>query len=68
MKKTREEQIEKLISDYETVVKVIDKDAKENESDRSYGGIIRSAKFPNISIYLFQLGEDYSELKSKTFE
>jgi uncharacterized protein YeeX (DUF496 family) len=36
--------IKQLINDYNTVVKVIDKDAKDDTSDRAYGGIIRSTK------------------------
>lgn len=33
-----------LIDDYNTVVKIVDKDANEDKSDRAYGGIIRSVK------------------------
>ena len=35
--------IEELVKEYTTVVKVVDKDANEND-DRAYGGIVRSVK------------------------
>lgn len=35
--------IEELINDYNSVVKVVDKNAAEDE-DRAYGGVIRSVK------------------------
>lgn len=38
------EKINNLINDYNTVVKVIDKDAKNDTSQRAYGGIIRATK------------------------
>ena len=38
------EKIKKLIDDYNTVVKVIDREAKDDTSDRAYGGIIRATK------------------------
>jgi hypothetical protein len=39
-----ENRINQLINDYNTVVKVIDKDAKDDTSERAYGGIIRATK------------------------
>ncbi len=36
--------INQLINDYNTVVKVIDKNAKDDTSERAYGGIIRATK------------------------
>lgn len=36
--------INKLIRTYEDVIKIVDKDAAENEEGRAYGGIIRSVK------------------------
>ncbi len=44
MKEESKKKIADLINDYNTVVKVIDKDANDTESERAYGGIIRAAK------------------------
>ncbi|WP_424946431.1 restriction endonuclease [Candidatus Spongiihabitans sp.] len=40
---TISEQLKQIISDYDAVIKVIDKDARESE-DRAYGGFVRMAK------------------------
>ncbi len=40
----RKTSIQQLINDYNTVVKVIDKNAKDDISVRAYGGIIRATK------------------------
>jgi hypothetical protein len=39
-----EDKINQLIKDYNTVVKVIDKEAKDDTSERAYGGIVRATK------------------------
>ncbi len=44
MKSKSKKRILDLINDYNTVVKVIDKDAKDDSTDRAYGGIIRVTK------------------------
>lgn len=38
------EKIKDLVNDYTTVVKVVDKKARDDESNRAYGGIVRSIK------------------------
>jgi len=42
--KSNSKKVKSLINDYNTVLKVLDKNAKDDESDRAYGGIIRSVK------------------------
>ncbi len=44
IEKNLEDFLKRIEFEYDTVVKVVDKDAKENQSDRAYGGIIRSIK------------------------
>lgn len=41
---TKESGIDKIIQDYNTVIKVVDSDARNDDSDRAYGGIVRSVK------------------------